>query len=68
MFDLPFPLEQHERVSHLTRCTECKTVTAQIYTVIEPFSMDGPLNPKDANKLVKRLRLCSECGTLKLTN
>lgn len=53
--------------SFSTKCPTCKEMTHHIYTKIEPLS-DEPADPMEMLKLIKRLTLCTKCGTLRLIN
>lgn len=72
MFLLPdlSTVEPAESVS--LKCTTCKVLTKHDFVKIQPEHVptDPEKNPSPLEllKLTKRLSMCTECGTLRLTN
>jgi len=61
--DLP-----HEVEVANVKCSVCKLSTTQEFIKIVPLDMNLQVEPMEVLKLAKRLSLCTNCGTLRLTN
>lgn len=50
------------------KCTTCGKATSQEFVKVIPLDMSLQAEPLETLKLAKRLSLCTNCGTLRLTN
>lgn len=74
MFQLP-PLDEVDPPELASvKCTKCDAVTDHEYVKINPVVDDlanldaAGITPVEFMKMSKRLSICTNCGTLRLTN
>lgn len=72
MFQLP-PLDEVDPPELASvKCTKCDAITDHEYIKIQPEFVDSTepytTDPMALLKMTKRLSICTNCGTLRLTN
>lgn len=71
MFQLPDFSEIPPPESSLVKCTKCDEITRIEWVKIQPQPDELTLDSADLMdllKMTKRLSMCTDCGTLRLTN
>lgn len=72
MFQLPDFSEVPPPESSSVKCTKCEAITTHEWIKVQPHFNDSlepyTVDPMALLKMTKRLSMCTECGTLRLTN